>query len=133
MSTMNEVHKKAMDLATYGLMERHRGNAEEALGFFKQALEHEFLAIAELKGSTIQPTYSVLHRSAATLAIDCGNDRLAGKLAIKGIRQDTPSDVARELRDVLDQLLTRMNEGVMARTMAIADEPGQYGVDAEDS
>lgn len=132
MSTMNEVHKKAMDLATYGLMERHRGNADEALGFFKQALEHELLAIAELKGSTIQPTYSVLHRSAATLAIDCGNDRLAGRLAIRGIRQDTPGDVVRELRDVLDQIVTRMNEEVMTRTFAIAEEPGQYGVDTED-
>ena len=107
MSVMNDVHNKAMDLAMFGLMERKRGNDESALDLFKQALEYEQQAIAELKGEVIQPTHSVLHRSAATLALDCGETRLAEQLAARGLAEDAPWEIAEELREVMEQANSR--------------------------
>ena len=43
---------------------------KSAKGLFEQALEREIAAIGALD-EYIVPTFSVLHRSAATLALDC--------------------------------------------------------------
>ncbi len=104
MSLMNEHHHTAMDFAARALMERMRGNVEDERTLFSQALKYERLAIAELKGKVIQPTHSVLHRSAATLALDCGETRLAEQLAARGLAEDAPWEIAEELRDVMEQV-----------------------------
>ena len=59
-------------------------------------------AIREL-GGPIEPTHSVLHRSAAWLALDCGNPRLAEKFAAAGLAEEPPDEIAEELRDVWEQ------------------------------
>ena len=70
---------------------------------FQQALEHELAAIDALE-EYIEPTYSVLHRSAATLALDCNDLRKAEQLAAKALAKEPPDFVADELRDVLGQV-----------------------------
>ena len=86
---MNDVHRQAMDFAGRGLIARQRGNPDEAIACFQQALDYELKALAELT-EPIEPTHSVLHRSAATLAMDCGDDRLAEKLAAKALAEEPP-------------------------------------------
>ncbi len=105
MSLMTDVHRKAMDFAARGLMARMRGDIEEAAAYFEQALENELVALDELDrlGNKVEPTYSVLHRSAATLALDCHDFRLAEKLASKALAADPPPAIADELRDVIEQ------------------------------
>ena len=105
MSAMNDFHEEAMDLAFFALRARRRGNEEEAVPLFKDALKYERLALDELYklGEAIEPTYSVLHRSAATLALDCEDWRLAEKLAAKALAEDPPEVIAEELRDVSEQ------------------------------
>ena len=105
MSAMNDFHHEAMDLAFLALRARRRGNEEEAVPLFKDALKYERLALDELYklGEAIEPTYSVLHRSAATLALDCEDWRLAEKLAAKALAEDPPEVIAEELRDVSEQ------------------------------
>ncbi len=110
MSVMNNHHHKAMDLAASGVHERMRGNHKGATKFFAEALDFELKALSELK-APIQPTHSVLHRSATTLALDCGELRHAEKLAAKAL--------AEELRDVMRQVHSRTSveppaEGVLA-------------------
>ena len=102
MSAMNDFHDEAMDLAFFALRARRRGDEAEAAPMFKDALENELKALGELYklGEAIEPTYSVLHRSAATLALDCGDARLAEKLASKALAEDPPPAIAEELRDV---------------------------------
>ena len=106
MSAINDFHRKAMDFAALALMERSRGNIEAASAVFEQALENELAAIKELEelGSMAEPTYSVLHRSAGTLALDCNQFRLAEQLAAKGLAHTPHADVAEELRDLLGQI-----------------------------
>lgn len=107
MLDLNDFHHEAMDFAALGLRERARGNAEKATEFFEQALEHEVAAIDALD-EYVEPTYSVLHRSAATLALDCKRYRKAEKLAARALAQDPPGEIAAELRDVLAQSLVHL-------------------------
>ena len=105
MSVMNDCHDKAMEYAETALVQRIRGNPDKARPLFEQALEWELKAVAELD-EPIEPTYSVLHRSAGTLALDCKQYRLAEKLA--ALAQDLPTEIAEELRELLEQVYLGM-------------------------
>ena len=56
---------------------------------------------------TAEPTRSVLHRSAATLAIDCGELHMAEKLIAVAIAGTPPLDVAEEFKDLFIQINLR--------------------------
>ena len=109
MSELYDFHHEAMDLAFFALRARRRGDEEEAVPMFKGALENELKALDELYkfGEVVEPTYSVLHRSAATLALDCEDWRLAEKLAAKALLENPPAVIADELRDVWEQAISQ--------------------------
>ena len=127
MSVMNNHHHKAMDLAASGVHERMRGNHKGATKFFAEALDFELKALSELK-APIQPTHSVLHRSATTLALDCGELRHAEKLAAKALAEEPPEEIAEELRDVMRQVHSRTRVEPPAEG-ALADEREEYGAE----
>ena len=102
MTTINESHDQAMHLTESALLEQLQGNEEQASLLFAQALSLELAALNELDPS-VEPTYSVLHRSAATLALDCNEVRLAEQLAATALAHAPPTEIAEELRDVLEQ------------------------------
>ena len=103
MSAVNDLHNKAMDLAERALVEHLRGNAEGEADLARQALEFELGAIQELK-DPIEPTFSVLHRSAGTLALRGHEYRLAEQIASKALAQEPPHEIAEELRDLVEQV-----------------------------
>lgn len=129
MSTVNSFHHKSMEFAALALMQRARGNAEDSVSLFEQALENELAAIRELEklDTAAEPTYSVLHRSAGTLALDCNKFRLAEKLVAKALAQEPPTDIAGELRDLLEEVYFQkhldtqgvvLNEGEVQMSLA---------------
>ena len=103
MSAINDFHHKAVDLSAFALMEQMRGNAERSAELFEQALENELAAIEELK-EPVEPTYSVLHRSAGWMAFHCRKFRIAEKLAARALSHDPHPEIAEELRDLLEQI-----------------------------
>ena len=103
MSDVNELHNKAMDLAEFAQVARVRGNVHREADLLKQALELERDAIRALK-DPVEPTFSVLHRSAGTLALRCGEYRLAEQLAANALAQEPPHEIAEELRDLVEQV-----------------------------
>ncbi len=107
MSTVREYHHIAMDYAAKGLMARMRGDTDDAAAYFEQALENELAAIDNLSMQS-GLGWSVLHRSAATLALDCLDFRLAEKLACKALAGEPHPEIADELRDVLEQALAQL-------------------------
>ena len=121
-----------MDFAGHALIERLHGNLEQANKLFEQALEGEELAAIEALPEPEEPTYSVLHRSAATLAMDCnesasGRDRLQPELS----RIDPHPEIAEELRDLLEQIyfqrhlsLRGVELGVDEMQMSLSGQPG---------
>ena len=102
MSTAREHHHIAMDYAAKGLMSRMRGHTEEAASHFEQALENELAAIDKLPQQS-GLGWSILHRSAATMALDCEDFRMAEKLASTALAGDPHPEIADELREVWQQ------------------------------
>lgn len=80
-----------------------RGNAERALAYFEQALDFELAAIAELDQSE-GLAWSVLHRSAGTLALDCRDFRQAERITTRALAGEPDPGIAEELRDLLEQI-----------------------------
>ena len=103
MNTSNDLHRRAMDVAALALMDRMHGNTKQEHARFERALDLELAAIAELE-EPVEPTFSVLHRSAATLALDCKQFRRAEKLVATALVHEPPPEIADELRDLLEQV-----------------------------
>lgn len=103
MSALDKYHDEAMEAAFFADQERRRGNRERATELFEQALDLELKALDEIT-EPVEPTYSILHRSAGWLALDCNQPRLAEKLASKALAGDPHPKIAEELRDLIEQI-----------------------------
>lgn len=100
------LHKEAMDTMNIAFVERHqKKNKEEAKKMFFKSFEFEKKAANLLKGDTdFEPTRSILYRSAATLAVHCGNLKEAKELINAGLTKNTPVEIVNELKDLLDAI-----------------------------
>ena len=97
-------HREAMALADQALKAKNNGELELAIELTKKALElekSEAYRFADQKDH--EPTRSVLFRSAAVLALECGKNREAEQLACEGLAGKPPSSIADELRSILDE------------------------------
>ena len=89
MSALDKFHNKAMEVAFFADQERRRGNEKQAVELFELALKLELKALEQIT-EFVEPTYSILHRSAGWLALDCNKPRLAEQNA--GGLRSCPSD-----------------------------------------
>ena len=105
MSRVQELHQQAMDLAEQADLNRLRGDTFQARAFLRQALELEAEA-ARLVADDLEtePTRSVLHRSAASLAVECGELQIAERLIARALAGNPPADIAEELKDLFMQI-----------------------------
>lgn len=105
MSQIQLLHQQAMDLAEAAAVARLRGALDEAAQFTRQAFEQETQAAALIASSLdAEPTRSVLHRSAASLAIECGETRTAERLIATALSGNPPAEIAQELKDLFIQI-----------------------------
>ncbi|MBZ0285915.1 MAG: hypothetical protein K8L97_34635 [Anaerolineae bacterium] len=97
-----------MELAGFAILARSRKDESSAKALFREAFELDHHAANAIAETNLEPSRSVLHRSAATLALDCGELRAAERLIAVGLAGDSPEAVAQELRQlmlrVFDQL-----------------------------
>lgn len=108
MSKLQEIHKKAMDLAEQADLARLRGNTAQVQEFLHQALALESKAAQMVADDlTAEPTRAVLHRSAASLAIECGEVQAAEKLIARALAGTPPQDIEAELKDLFLQINVR--------------------------
>lgn len=105
MSQIQVFHQQAMDLAAAAAVARLRGAPEQAAHLTRQAFEQETQAVA-LIASTLdaEPTRSVLYRSAASLAIECGELRAAERLIATALSGNPPLEIAEELKNLFIQI-----------------------------
>ena len=94
-----------MDYTDGALLARRNGDTAQAQTLFRQAFQCE----REAADMTIdrweaEPTRSVLHRSAAALALDCGDYQEAERLIARALTGNPPDEIADELRDLLEQV-----------------------------
>ena len=103
MSTIKELHRAAMEQTDLALAAQREGGDAKAL--FTAAFEFERQAAMLIAPKLdAEPTRSILHRSAATLALDCGHTREAEILICEALRGQPPEAIAEELRDLLEQV-----------------------------
>ena len=106
MTTVHELHDKAMELADQAFAARREGDVLMAGQLFRQAFNFESEAAQQVANDySNEPTRSVLLRSAATLALDCGEVRIAERLVASALAGDPPPELADELRDLIVKLV----------------------------
>ena len=125
MTTSNDIHNEAMDYAEYALSAKRRGDTVEAAKLFAKSLELERKAI-DLLTERVEPEYSILHRSAATLALDCGEFRLAEQIASKALAGDPPEHVVWQLRSVTEQVT--QHDHLRLNGLALAEDELQMSL-----
>lgn len=104
MSGTSDLHREAMRHLDDAFAARQRNAADEAARFLRLALQSEREAADVLASDlALEPTRSVLHRSAATIAIEAGEFDSAERLICRALAGHPPSDIAEELRDLLEQ------------------------------
>lgn len=105
MKDLERLHREAMEVAEEASLERIKGDPSRAVQLMKQALAKEKVAAGTLANDTsMEPTRSVLYRSAASLALECGDARDAEKLISMALSGNPPDEIAVELRDLLEQV-----------------------------
>ncbi|MDF5728327.1 MAG: hypothetical protein PUP92_09885 [Rhizonema sp. PD38] len=108
MNHIQEKHNLAMDLAEAAFIAKLRGDLEQALQLTRQAFENEQAAAALIANQLdTEPTRSVLHRSAASLAVKCGELQAAERLITTALSGNPPQEIAEELKDLFIQINLR--------------------------
>lgn len=105
MKHVQELHRRAMEQTDYAIEARANGDEARAIDLFASAFQLEREA-AEIVASdhSNEPTRSVLLRSAATLALDCGKLADAERLVCLALSGSPPAEIAEELRDIYEQV-----------------------------
>ncbi|OQW88576.1 MAG: hypothetical protein BWK78_08225 [Thiotrichaceae bacterium IS1] len=102
---VNELHSKAMEMANLAFIARVQGEPDKVRQFSKTAFDYERqAALLLLTDYEIEPTRSVLFRSAATLALNGENYREAERMIAFGLSGQPPVAILEELRELLYQL-----------------------------
>ncbi len=117
MSTVSSDHDRAMELADQALEARRQGDAESATAYFREAFAYERRAAERVAPDVeAEPTRSVLHRSAAALAIECGESREAERLIAIALSGNPPEEIAEELRGLWQQVYRDLRKVPLAPT-----------------
>lgn len=103
--TIMENHHFAMDLADKADMAKRNGSIDIARNYLQEAFKYEHLAAMKFhKHENIEPTRSILFRSAASLALECEDYREAERMIAFGLSGYPPNEIAEELRDLLEKV-----------------------------
>lgn len=98
-------HAEAMTHANRGFDLRARGDDAGARDAFRAAFDIERpLAMSLLDEMELEPSRSIMFRSAASLALLCGEFEDARRLAHQGLAGSPSTGLRKELREVLDAL-----------------------------
>ena len=130
MSTVRELHDKAMNLAHLAMVARHGQVWEQAETLARQAYEYELQAaqlISEDQSS--EPTRSILYRSAASLAYQCKEFAIAQRLIAKGLSGYPPPQVEEELKDLYEQI--NFERHLQVRGVTLGNEDFQISLEGK--
>jgi hypothetical protein len=102
---LENLHREAMSIASQAFVVRLQGQDSVAQDLTREAFHKEKqVALSVVDNYDLEPTRSVLFRSAASLALECNELREAEKLVCAGLMGDPPYEIAEELRDLLEKV-----------------------------
>src|SRR5574340_678079 len=103
MNEVNELHRHAMILADQADEAKRSGNMDKYSELTREALRFESEAAWKVAGEImLEPSRSVLFRSAASLALESRELRVAEQLIAAALAGQPPAEIAEELRDLLE-------------------------------
>ena len=106
MSDTRELHNSAMDIFELALLNARAGNSAQSRSLFIKALEKEAAAADSVASDyDLEPTRSVLHRSAASIALRIGDVQKAKQYVEAGLAGNAPADVREEMVVLREQIL----------------------------
>ncbi len=101
MNTIDELHSKAMDIADDAFIARRKGKLEQAKQLSKEALEYEKqAALLLINEFEIEPTRSVLFRSAGWLAFNAEEYKVAEEMIAYALKGLPPFEIKEELDEL---------------------------------
>ena len=105
MKEATSIHREAMAIVDDALMAKLGGNHNLFRELMCKAFEKEVEAASLIAGNlSLEPTRSVLHRSAASIALQCNRTREAEKLISAALSGNPPDEIADELRDLFEEI-----------------------------
>ena len=99
-------HRQAMEFVDAAFLAKRHGDALKEREYNLQALEKERQAASAVAHChELEPSRSVLYRSAAALAYSCKELREAERLAACGLSgENVPNEIAQELRNLMEDI-----------------------------
>ncbi len=105
MKEINNYHNNAMDKAELAFIKKNHGKLEEASELFSEAYKLEKKAALKLLSKyDMEPTRSILFRSAASLAYNYNDYTEAEKMIAHALTGEPPEIIREELRNLYDQI-----------------------------
>ena len=101
---VSQLHKAAMEFTDESFIARGLNEREEFLRLTRLAYEKEAEAAHLLFEEDVEPTRSILHRSAATLAFRCEMYPEAKRLIHRALAGYPPTEIEHELNDLLGKV-----------------------------
>jgi hypothetical protein len=104
-STTKELHRRAMEMFESALAARRDDNETLVLKLLAEALKFETAAADSVADDyLLEPTRSVLHRSAASIALQMFDTNTAGRYVEKGLKGEPPEEIKEELQTLYEQI-----------------------------
>ena len=104
MKTARELHNQAMAVSAQADRSKRRGDLKEAQKLFQKAMQLGIGAAEQLDPVGSKLSWSIMMRSAASLAFLAGQMRTAERLACSALAGEPHPEVIHELRDVLEAI-----------------------------
>ena len=104
MSSTRELHERAMELFEASLVARHAEDEGRMRSLLSEALKLECEAADSVADDySLEPTRSLLHRSAASVALQNFDTKTAMRYAVTGLQGDPPTEIRSELQTLFEQ------------------------------
>ena len=101
----NGLHKLAMDLTDKAYIENRKKKIDREKQFILKAFQAEQKAAMLInRYKDLEPTRSVLFRSDASLAFDCGKTKDSEKLISLALEGNPPQEIEKELKDIIERI-----------------------------
>lgn len=109
MNKSRKLHDKAMGYHDKAMVAKRSGNQRIYKALLRKAYRMEKRAAMKLLHAlSVEPSRSILFKSAACLATECERYRDADSLICYGLHGNPPEDVANELRKLLNQVREKL-------------------------
>ena len=123
MSNARQMHREAMNIVNQAQLALESGERARYEILLREAYIKEQEAAWELlHKSDAEPTRSILFRSAAQLAIECGEFKAAEKLVAAALFGNPPIEIQLELRELNQQIFTYLEWAQMFDNSALTND-----------